>query len=191
MKQAHGFITADGSFFESEYEAELHEAHQTLVGLMSIAELSYPDSVLSFIGENNEAIERYIKASRVLQAVRREQETDEWDGLDPEDEADKKDEAARDDQLTSVLKQSVGIDEYVPNMGRGQQPEKVQHRSKVDGSRGREPDARRVRGSEDMATSVRSGPTVARPKNGPKDIRKEAVRRDTPKDRTKPQRQRF
>jgi hypothetical protein len=145
MKKAEGFITEDGTFFEREEEAELHEAEMRLRTKLGV---EYPDLsqgkffeiVTQLIGDVGAYINAYQTAnkrdpaeSEVGEEVRVSEPAKADDGLGHVSSTEK--------DLASLLKLPARGSEHVPDVGSGSWPEEVPDRRKKHGPRVRKHDA--------------------------------------------------
>lgn len=158
MKEATGYLSEDGKFFESQEEAEEYEAWISLKN--AIDEVGVTDIVVVIATIPNE-IRRYINANEAASKYR---------SLQANDSA--KDEARRKRPAAFVLEQQANCDEPLSDMGSGIIKEEVRLERKIDGVGNRRIDASDVCGSEDLAVGTHTEPTETCPVYSPPNIRK-------------------
>lgn len=161
MKEAIGYTTDDGKFFEGIEEAEEHEAWQALQSaLFEVATMDREMFMQVIVTIPNE-IRRYINANEAAARCREIQAR-----ISAEDQAVRE---ARDE---SVLQQSTRLDEPLPDMGSSQQQKAIQLERKINGPRSGGVDASDVRSGQDLAIGICTELAEARIVYGTPNIRK-------------------
>lgn len=160
MKEAIGYITEDGKFFEGIDEAEEHEAFVALqLALVDVGGVNISAMLKVIVTIPNE-IRRYINANEAATRYREIQAS-----LSAKDNT-------RGEADTQVLfEQQTRIDEPLPNMGSSVEQKEVQLERAIDGIRSRGTDASDVRSSEDLAIRTHTKPTKARLNSSTSNIR--------------------
>jgi hypothetical protein len=143
MKMAQGYITEDGTFFESKLEAELFEAELKLRGRFATLNLRVSaDEFLAIVLEIMPQLKGYIDAYEATYTAARNQQAE--DEKRKQDEDSKAPEAVEsgghvsstEADLASLLKLPARRPSHVPDVGRGASTEAVPERGKVDGTGG-------------------------------------------------------
>lgn len=172
-KRVRGFMSEDNKFFETKAEAEYHDAKQVVGGLL-LADWTNADLILNFMEANCAEVERFIKAIQAKRGIDKEREAEfnEWAEREsddeiaslsqPQDDTDQADDSGREEDNARPLKQPSQRGQYVSDLGRSVSPKEIRNQRKKHGSRSRKPNARRVRGGEDMATGASTEPPKAR-----------------------------
>ena len=143
-----GYLSEDGTFFETEAEADLHTAEMKIIAYC-VSHTPKPidsDKLLAAIEALAAPIKEYLNAKDRLEAPKNDwnREVDEWaDRISPsakteEDQADK-DESG--EGIDAVLEQSVDGHEPMSNVGDGSQSEGILNKRKSHGFRGWKRDA--------------------------------------------------
>jgi hypothetical protein len=142
VKMAQGYITDDGTFFESKVEAALYEAEMRL--RMQLAHLTaFPkldsDAFLAVVFEVRTQLRSYLDAHQAVQAAARDQQPKEPERV----EAEVSEEAppmegggyvsGTEEDLARLLKLPTRGHSNVPDVGGGSWPEEVPDSRKVDG----------------------------------------------------------
>jgi len=141
VKMAQGYVTDDGTFFESKLEAELFEAEMRLRGqLVGMDAKLNPEQILAIIIEVMPDVRRYIDAYQAQDTAARNQQAKEQE-REPPDSSQKAEVvesggyvSGSEEELASLLKLPTRRPSHVPDMGRGAQSEEVPVRRKVDGA---------------------------------------------------------
>lgn len=160
MKEAIGYITEDGKFFEGMDEAEEHEAFKALrsalveicgvdVEVFTAVCSSIPNEIRRYINAN-EAATRYREIQASLSA---------------------QDQARREDNSQALFEQQARIDEPLPDMGSGVVEEAVQQQRAIDGIGSGGINAPDVRSSENLAVGTHSRSAKARLNSSTSNIR--------------------
>lgn len=179
MKPVEGFMTDDGTFYETAEQAAYEEAKLTLEGLL-ISERIQAESFIEVTEKLHVQIATFIQAHQAFQSVTREQIEyhDEQDGngekygfsteakplfaQPPEDDFDTSDLPGGKEDSASIQHEQANSSEHVSDMGSGEQPTPVRHHRTQHGIRSRKSDAQRVRGSKAVAAKAQPGTTKAR-----------------------------
>lgn len=139
MKMAQGYVTDDGTFFESKVEASLYEAEMKLrAALPSIDKENFLVVVLGVMPE----LRSYVNAHEAADtAARNQQAEDEKRKQDEDSQAPSVVESgghvsSTEADLASLLKLPARRPSHVPDVGRGASSEAIPERSKVDGAGG-------------------------------------------------------
>jgi hypothetical protein len=140
MKQTQGFVTEDGTFFESEWEAALYEAEFRLRAELGKAfpKLNQEAFFTIVLTMKSELLE-YLNAHSTANATKPDPDTSEIGEQVEVSEAPEVDVSAgyvtgTEEDLAPVLKLPTRRPSHVPDMGSGTQSEEVPDRSKVDGA---------------------------------------------------------
>jgi hypothetical protein len=157
MKMAQGYVTDDGTFFESKAEATLHEAESRLRGELAIKfPAAHGDSFLAVIFELRPELKEYIDAYNAAYPPK-------YDQAEVEDREEASDSGATEsaanighvssteEDLAALLKLPARGPSHVPNVGSGPRPEKVQERREEHGPGVRRTDASGVRRRKGVA----------------------------------------
>ena len=143
MKKTEGFVTDDGTFFESKVEAELHEAELRL--RMQLAHLTaFPDlnadAFLAVVFEVRTQLRTYIDAYNTATTSKRDQQAEEQDRTTADDRRAAQADAgighvsSTEEDLASLLKLPPRGPSHLPNMGGGPRPKKEQERRAKHGA---------------------------------------------------------
>lgn len=159
MKQAQGFVTFDGTFFEKQEEALLHEAEMRLrQALISSAPEVKVERFMAVLFEVRNEAGEYINAYAAAYPPKPDQQAEVEDraeiddGLSAEAPASQGHISSAEEDLAALLKLPTRGPGHVPDVGSGSRTEKVQERRSEHGSRVRRTDASGVRSRKDMAT---------------------------------------
>jgi len=141
MKMTQGYVTDDGTFFESQNEAALHEAEWLLRGRLTAA---FPqigqDGFIEVVLEVLPALKGYIDAYQAIQVIERDQQAQDEDRGAAADGAQAKVDlgpghvSSTEEDLAALLKLPARGRSHVPDVGSGPRPKKVSDRRKVDGT---------------------------------------------------------
>lgn len=164
MKEAVGYLTEDGKFFEGMDEAEEYEAFNALRS--ALVELCGVDvevftAVCSSIPNE---IRRYINANEAATRYREIQAS-----------LSTQDQAGREGDSQAILEQQTSLDEPLPDMGSSQQQKALRLERAINGIGSGRTDASDVRSSEDMAVRTHTEPTKTRNVHRPSHLRKGKV----------------
>jgi len=176
MKETKGYITDDGTFFETKEEALLHEAESVLRGALS-SQTQDVDILLNYILHNIEPIRNYLNAYLAArystpdpaQDENREEARNSPSSAMPENTGHV---SSTEEDLKALLKLPTRGPSHLPDVGRGPHAEEVQDRREEHGPRVRGGDAPSVRGGKDMAAKPSSKARPTRPDSRPKDLLK-------------------
>jgi len=143
MKMAQGYVTDDGTFFESKVEATLYEAEMRL--RMQLAHLTaFPkldaDAFLAVVFEVRTQLRIYLDAHQAQDTAARNQQAKEQE-REPPDSSQKAEVvegggyiSGTEEDLARLLKLPTRGLGHVPDVGRGSQSEEVPNRREVDGA---------------------------------------------------------
>lgn len=141
MKKTEGFVTDDGTFFESQHEAVLHEAEFRLRAQMAV---EYPqvgiEGFIEIVGQLMPTLKGYIDAYNTAATSQRNQPAKEPDGAEASDS--RKAEAdggighvsSTEEDLKALLKLPPRGPSNVPDVGSSPRPKKVQERRTKHGT---------------------------------------------------------
>lgn len=143
MKKTEGFVTDDGTFFESKVEAELHEAELRL--RMQLAHLTaFPDlnadAFLAVVFEVRTQLRTYIDAYNTATTSKRDQQAEEQDRAEAFDSREAKADggighvSSTEEDLASLLKLPPRGLGNVPDVGRSPRTKKVPERRTKHGT---------------------------------------------------------
>ena len=140
MRKAEGFITADGTFFEREKDAALHEAETRLRNRLSaeypqLSQESFFGILVNVAGETGD----YINALYAANSTERAETEDEIGGSAGNGSQAEVDDglghvASTEEDLTSLLQLPTRGLEHVSDMGSGPRSAKVSNRRKKHGA---------------------------------------------------------
>ena len=141
MKMAQGYVTDDGTFFESKNDAALHEAEMRLrSGLAGVYggmnQEVFFEVVLGLMPE----LWSYIDAYNSAATVKLDQPTEDTDGAkanvseSPKADASMGHVSSTEEDLASLLKLPTRGPSHVPNVGGGPHAEKVSKRRQKHGA---------------------------------------------------------
>lgn len=175
MKQASGYVTDDGTFYEREVDAQLHETENRL--RHRLAEEFHnlnQEMFFTVVFTIMPALRSYINAHDAAHPDVSDPTEDENRGEDQPDTSEASDSlghvSASEESIASLLKLSVGRPSHVPDVGGGSRTEALPDGGSVNGSGGGGVDASDVRSGEDMATGEGSKAARARIRRREKDI---------------------
>lgn len=143
MKMAQGYVTDDGTFFESKMEAELHEAESLFRGNLA-AEFPQldPDKFIAIVYQVMPTLKGYIDAHYAAATIKRDQQAKEQDrgetdkGGPPETDASIGHVSSTEEDLASLLKLPTRGPSHVPDVGGSPHAEKVSKRRQKHGTGG-------------------------------------------------------
>jgi len=139
MRKAEGFITNDGTFFERQEEAELHEAETKLRVKLSV---DFPNlsqgKFFIILDDAIEVIGEYIDAYKAHDTAKRAETKDEiGDKVDDSEPPEAHDSlghvSSTEEDLTSLLKLPTRGHGNVSDVGSSPRAEEVPHRRKKHG----------------------------------------------------------
>lgn len=139
MKQTKGFVTDDGTFFESEGEAQLYEAEFRLRGALSTTFPSLnQEPFFTIVLTLKRELTEYLNAHSTTNAAKPDPDEGEVRDEDEVSEAPPVDEHpaiinSAEEDLASILKLPTRRPSHVPDVRSGTQPEEVSDRSALDG----------------------------------------------------------
>ena len=141
MKKTEGFITNDGTFFESKTEAELHEAESSLRAQLAV---EYPqlsnERFFEVVQSVMPALKGYIDAYNTESAVKLNQQTKEQDRAEARDSREAAPDggighvSSTEEDLASLLKLPPRGPSHVPDVGSGARTKKVPERRAKHGT---------------------------------------------------------
>lgn len=170
--QVTGFLAVDGTFFESQEAAELHEATYSLRTALLDDGID-GDRMLELVEKHWTLFRRYVDATAPTNF------TDEPKAFDASeltgDGEDYQNDAAPAVHVATKFKLAIGSGEPMPDVGSGERAEEVQLERSVDGVGVRRDDARSVRGGQNLAAQVPHGVAGPRPSYRPSPLRQESV----------------
>lgn len=175
MRQASGFITEDGTFFETEEEAKLHEAEQWLRGQMV---MHFPqidvDGILNLVETLRTELGEYLNATaaHLRTQTKKQNRTGDQDSSSSEVSGHLGHVSSAKEDLEALLQLPSRRPSHVPDVGSGPRTEKVQERREEHGPGVRGTDAPSVRSGEDMAVEPSAKAGRTRPDSRKKDIHK-------------------
>lgn len=143
MKMAQGYITEDGTFFESKLEAELYEAEVALrMSLVGVNASLDPEKVLETILAVMPQLRRYVDAHYATIATQRDQQAKEQDRREtdasepPKADANLGHVSSTEEDLASLLKLPARGPSHMPDVGSGTHAAKVSKRREKHGTGG-------------------------------------------------------
>ena len=170
VKKVTGFLASDGRFFDDGEQCEAYDAQEGLKEALAQLGIKDPQTAFVLIQRCREQILRYLTAISNLPTAEQADDdefTEVADGvLDQPDEDDdplseevfgEPEEAAE-----TIQPLPPGVRKPMSDLGRYIQPTPVRHQRKVNGPRGRQPDARDIRNDEDLAATPRRPAPKAR-----------------------------
>jgi hypothetical protein len=141
MKMAQGYVTDDGTFFESKMEAELHEAESLFRGNLAA---EFPqldaDKLIAIVYQVMPTLKGYIDAHYAAAAAKRDQQAEEPDrgkvdeSKPPEVDAGIGHVSSTEEDLASLLKLPTRGPSHVPDVGGSPRSKKVQERRAKHGA---------------------------------------------------------
>lgn len=179
-----GFMAEDGSFHESEADAEYHDARAVVDGLAmaegyNIGKMGYID----WMEKNYAEVKRFVEAIEAKRETKdvfgqTEAEFNAWAEREDEDElasiesdrsqddTDPPDDTGGEEVDARAQQQPVVSGEYVSDVGRCVSPEEIRNKRSEHGARSRKPHARRVRSRKNLATGTPAEPKPPRSSDG-------------------------
>jgi hypothetical protein len=157
MKMAQGYVTEDGTFFESKTEAVLHEAESRLRGELAFKfPEAHADSFLTVIFELRSQMKEYIDAYNAAYPPKPDQAEVEdreetSDSREAESAANIGHVSSTEEDLAALLKLPARGPSHVPDVGSGPRSKEVQERRAEHGSGVRRVDASGVRRRKSVA----------------------------------------
>ena len=142
MKMAQGYVTEDGTFFESKLEAELYEAEVVLrMSLVGVNEALDPEKVLQIILAVMPQLRRYVDAHYATIAAKRDPAEDEDGGeadesKPPETDASIGHVSSTEEDLASLLKLPTRGLGHVPDVGGSAHAKAIPKRRQKHGTGG-------------------------------------------------------
>ena len=143
MKMAQGYVTEDGTFFESKLEAELYEAEVLLrMALVGTNAALDPEKVLQIILAVMPQLRRYVDAYLATTAAHRNQQAQDEDrgetdeGKPPEADASIGHVSSTEEDLASLLKLPTRGLGHVPDVGSGAHAKAIPKRRAKHGTGG-------------------------------------------------------
>jgi hypothetical protein len=141
MKMAQGYVTEDGTFFESKLEAELYEAEVKIRSALSAVNGAldaerFLEVVLAIMPE----MRRYVDAYDATYTAKRDQQAKDEDGGEagvsgaPTPDASLGHVSSTEEDLASLLKLPTRGHSNVPDVGSGSRPKEVQKRRTKHGA---------------------------------------------------------
>lgn len=135
MKKTEGFVTDDGTFFENQMEATLHEAESLLRGQL-IAEFPQIDidKFIAIVFQVMPTLKGYIDAHFAAGAAKLDKQAEEQDGTEALDSREAKADggighvSSTEEDLAALLKLPPRGHSNVSNVGDSPRPKKVQER---------------------------------------------------------------
>jgi hypothetical protein len=137
MKKAAGFVTDDGTFFEDEQEAKMHEAESRLIRKLSevLPETAVEQFISLIMGSSGE-IEEYINAANTVErnkAKEQDRGATEASGT-PEVVGGAGHVSSTEEDLASLLKLPSRGHEHVPDVGDRSRSKKISDRRAKHGA---------------------------------------------------------
>jgi hypothetical protein len=157
MKMAQGYVTDDGTFFESKAEATLHEAETALrVSLVNLNNRLDVEKFLEITFAIMPELRRYIDAYNAANPTQHDQAEVEdrettGDSGTPEGAASVGHVSSTEEDLAALLKLPARGPSHVPDVGSGPRSKEVQERRAEHGSGVRRVDASGVRRRKSVA----------------------------------------
>jgi hypothetical protein len=176
VKKVTGFLAADGRFFDDGVQCEAYDAQEGLKEALAALGIKEPQTAFVLIQRCREQIFRYLTAISHLPEEEIEetedQDNDEGElggtetGVDEiafEDDDNIGEEDERESEETqSIQPLPPGVRKPMSDLGSYIQPTPIRHQRKVNGPRGRQPNARDLRNDEDLAATPRRPAPKAR-----------------------------
>ena len=138
-RKADGYFTSDGTFYEREEEADLHDAKEAIRGELIGQEIA-PDPIIVLLDTMRELIEDYYEKATAEAKTRTSSDLDssgEVDHFGPEpggSEIDPPDDSGGEAGTESVQQQPRTRRKSVPNMGRRKRTKAIQDDGKEHGT---------------------------------------------------------
>lgn len=169
MRQAAGYLTDDGTFFDNANDAELYESIEALTAKAE-AERIDPTKLIAAVDKCQDEIRRYIDAKLPEPTFSPYDKVSVEAKYDPKapfiihwpDDANNKnplgidhtDNARATGYAQAVFEQPSRSDESMSNMGSGISAETLRDNSPLDGPGSRRSDASSIRSDPDMAVTL-------------------------------------
>lgn len=140
MKKTEGFVTDDGTFFENQMEAALHEAESLLRTRFAAMDLRISaDEFLAVVFETMPELKGYIDAHFAAGAAKLDQAEEQDRAEDGDSRTAKADGgighvSSTEEDLAALLKLPPRGHSNVSNVGSSPRPKKVQERRAKHGS---------------------------------------------------------
>lgn len=150
MKRVSGFLTNDGTYFDTEDEARLYDAMAALTFAATNVGAN-PKAVFVIVDGCMNQIEEYINAKRAHQKAEHANPFGPSAATPPV--VNYTDDGTTETPIPSILEQSVDQYESMPDVGSGVIAEAVPNSGSVNGSGIRQRDARSVRSDTTLAVS--------------------------------------
>ena len=141
MKMTQGYVTDDGTFFESKLEAEQHEAEMALRSMLGV---EYPqvsaDKFIEMVQNLMPSVRGYADAYQALQVTKRDQSTEDEDrtavddGLTTTPDTSTGHISSAEKDLEALLQLPARGHGNVPDVGSRPRAKKIPDRRKVDGA---------------------------------------------------------
>lgn len=163
VQKVDGFLTSDGRYFPTEEEAEFNEAKMLLEEALAASGVRDAKTAFGLIWTCREPIMRFLNATQA--AEMNGETTDEPEEVDyglDDDNLGERDLDEPEEDTEAVQPLPPGVRKPVSDVGRHIQPTKILVERKINGPRGRQPDARDIRGGESVATTPRRRPPKTR-----------------------------
>jgi len=159
MKMAQGYVTDDGTFFESKMEAGLHEAESHLRAKLAIEynDGVDPDKFLAIVIMLMPELWGYINAYHAADTSKQHQQAEVEDRAEVADSGKTESVenlghvSSAEEDLAALLKLPTRGPSHVSNVGSGPRTEEVPKRREEHGPRVRRANASGVRSRKDMA----------------------------------------
>lgn len=149
MKRVSGFLTNDGTYFDTEDEARLYDAMAALTFAATNVGAN-PKAVFVIVDGCMNQIEEYINAKRAHQKAEHANPFSAEPTASPA--FNYTNDGTTETPIPSILEQPPHVDEYVPDVGSGVGAEEIPDISKINGPGIRPHDARSVLSDTPMAT---------------------------------------
>lgn len=130
IRKVQGYVSEDGTFFESAAEANLHDTKQVLEGLL-LGEFHNVGQIVEFMEANHAEVEAFIKSVQAVRGLEAEREL----ANDPEDDADQADDGGGEEGAAPVLQQPTDSGEHLPDLGRSVSAKEIRDKRKKHGTR--------------------------------------------------------
>jgi hypothetical protein len=148
MKMAQGYVTEDGTFFESKFEAELHEAEFRLRAQMAV---EYPqigiEGFIEIVQNLMSTLKGYIDAYNTANTAIINQQAEVKDRTEAQVSGATKADggighvSSTEKDLEALLKLPARGHSHVPDVGSSPRPKEIQKRRTKHGVGGGQPDA--------------------------------------------------
>jgi len=171
VKKVTGFLAADGKFFDDGDQCEAYDAQEGLKEALAALGIKEPQTAFVLIQRCRDQILRYLTAiGNLPTAEQDEEQADEFaevaddvlaDSIEDDDNFGEEDEGAS-EEAQSIQPLPPGVRKPMSDLGSYIQPTPIRHQRKVNGPRGRQPNARDIRNDEDLAVTPRRPAPKAR-----------------------------